>query len=251
MPELVALGWDTYVAKNLATTQDPPTGPNVVVLAIVAEGSDPSAIAWHTEDSDGRLEIEVGVAAVLGNGGGVLDGGTADDSVLAAALHEIGETDGDPHINLWFDRFDGTEGAYENSDPVQNAPLVRQYIDPKTNETFSCLVSNFVSKAWFDPQAKTDGSVRFDLSGQVTAPGTLFSGYMVVRPTGAEQDVWGLRQKARAVLASAGHNVEEITGVDGRVRWLVTSKDLPAWKKARAKRRVARRLSGHPGKIGP
>lgn len=247
--ELASLGWDNFVAIDKNKMQSPPVGPRVVVVAIVAEGSDPSAIAWHTEDSDGRLEIETGVAAVLNNGGGVLDGGTANDSVLAAVLHEIGETEGDEHVNLWFDRFDGTEGAYENADPVQNSPLTRTYNDPHTGQPFSALVSNFVSRSWFDPQARTDGSVQFDLSGAVKAPCTLHSGYMVIRPTGQTQDVWGHQQKAKDALLAAGHDVEEYIGIDGRVRWFVSSSDMPAWKKARAKRRVARRLSGHPGKV--
>lgn len=216
--------------------------PGAIVLRFVDLPTEPGALAWHSEDADGVIVTEIAVQAVLGDGGGVLDGGTSGESVLSAAHHEAIETQVDPAINLWADRFDGTQVAYEACDPVQGS-LLPMTVRDAAGDAVQVQLSNYVFPAWFDPQAPA-GS-RFDALGQATGPFALTTGgYQVLRSTGPDlPEQWGRR-------APSTDRIFAVRQKD-HLRLVEFGAGVPAAKRARVLRRVATRLHGRPRAATP
>lgn len=166
--------------------------PDILVLRLVDECDEASALGYHTENADGTIWGEIGVKTVLDAGGGVLSAGSSGDSVSAVVSHEAIEAKGNPNVNLWIDGptvIDGKSWAQiaaEDCDPCQAGVYTTEGV----------LVSEFVLPAWRDPQNKRGpwsnlGSVGGPLQ---IAPG----GYAVVRDApGGEQDVFAAGENSR------------------------------------------------------
>ena len=214
--------------------------PGEIALHLVDAASDPGALAWHSEDADGRIVTEISVGAVLQDGGGILDGGTSGESVASAGHHEAIETIVDPSINRWADRFNKTEVAFEACDPVQGTLRPISVVGPD-GHTVVVQLSNYVFPAWFDPQAPT--GARLDAEG--TAPAALHlakGGYQVLRTVGRDLPLqWGARPGTHRVVQTQ----------DDHTRVVEFDAAVPAWKKARILRRVAARLHGHGHRAPP
>jgi hypothetical protein len=228
-----AVAWGRAPALFHAAGRVQDALPGEIVLHYVDTASDPSALAWHSEDADGRIVTEVSIQAVLQDGGGILDGGTSGESVASAGHHEAIETLVDPSINLWADRFDRTEVALEACDPVQGTLRPIEVAGRNGHRTVVQL-SDYVFPAWFDPQAAT--GARLDAEGAARAALTLAKGgYQVLRTVGRDLPIeWGRR------LARNGHTRLH----EDHARVVEFDEAVPAWKRARILRRVAARLDG-------
>jgi hypothetical protein len=122
-------------------------------------------LGYHTEDQGGKLRGIVAAQPELSNGGKVSAG---DWSVSSVLFHKVLEMSIDPNCNLWSNDGRGAIHTFEVWDPVE-AP---------TYAVNGISVSNFVTPAWFDPQAGS--AATFDKLGLLTAPfGILKGGYVV------------------------------------------------------------------------
>lgn len=154
----------------LSDEKDAPAGS--YVIAVLDDSDQQGALGWHTEDTGDIIYGEVFAKPVLDNGGDAL---TKDLSIASVLSHEVLETFADPHANLYAADLRGKVYSFEICDPVESDSYVIK-VD-KTKVT----VSNFVTPAWFDPQAAT-GS-QFDYLGNVKAPFTMSKGGYVVYST--------------------------------------------------------------------
>jgi hypothetical protein len=94
--------------------------------------------------------------------------------------HEVLEMFVDPNCNLWGSNGQGRVYSLEVCDPVE-AP---------TYEVNGVSVSNFVTPAWFDPQAPK--TAQFDRLAKVPGPfGILPGGYVVYSAEGREHQQFG------------------------------------------------------------
>lgn len=158
------------------------------VLEFVGPAPAPGDLAYHTEDSSGRVRAPIE---------------TTDldlDTVSGGASHETLEATVDPHINLWVDFAPrpGWKVMLEIADLVQSRGYrVRQG---------GCLMSSFAFPASFDPF----GVAPFDYLGDLSAPFTRIPGdggdYMILEdPSGVRsQDPPGARLGRRALVALRG-----------------------------------------------
>jgi hypothetical protein len=121
----------------------------------------------------------VGCAAKpeLDNGAQVIVGNWSVSSVLS---HEVLEMFVDPNCNLWGSNDHGRVYSLEVCDPVK-AP---------TYDVNGVSVSNFMTPAWFDPQAPT--ASQFDKLGKLSAPFSISpGGYVVYSAEGKEHQTSG------------------------------------------------------------
>ena len=134
-------------------------------------------LGFHTEDQGGRIWGVVACGPVLDAGMAVL---TGDWSVASVLSHEVLELLIDPDCNLWANNGNGRAYSYEVCDPVE-AP---------TYSVQGVSVSNFVTPAWFDPNAAD--TARYDHLGLLKAPFSLLpGGYLVWMDAGGEQQQFG------------------------------------------------------------
>ncbi len=113
---------------------------------------------------------------------------TLDDkqSVSVTACHELFEMVIDPLANLWAEASDGTEYAYEMSDPVEEDTFLVDGIE----------MSNFVHPSWFEPFKHPPGT-KFDHLGLLKKPFTMTrGGYMIIKKNGKVSQTYGSRAKA-------------------------------------------------------
>ena len=146
-----------------------------------------NALGYHTTDDKGKPWGRVFASPVLDNGGTALRGAMSVSAVLS---HEVLEVFVDYNVNLWADRFDGTEVAVEVCDPVE-ADCYDVLVG--VNQ-IPVSVSNFVLDEWFD--AFQVGG-KFDYMGTVTQPLQMSpGGYIIVRDlsNGHMQAVWGSKE---------------------------------------------------------
>jgi hypothetical protein len=143
--------------------------PGSYVIAILDDPDQAGALGWHTEDQGDIVYGEVFARPVLDNGGDAL---TRQLSIASVLSHEVLETLCDPHANLWADNGHGVAYAYEVGDPVESDSYTVNVSGHQVT------VSNFVTAAWFDPQAAK--GQRFDFMGRVTAPFQMTKGGYVV-----------------------------------------------------------------------
>ena len=125
----------------------PPKGSWWVVFL---DNSDQAkALAYHDLTNEGLPISKVFVKTIL-----------ADKQLVSVtASHELFEMVIDPIANLWAEAADGTEYAYEMSDPVEEDTFVVDGIE----------MSNFVHPAWFEPFKHPPGT-KFDHLGRLTKP---------------------------------------------------------------------------------
>src|SRR6185295_13650454 len=99
---------------------------------------------------------------------------TGDFPVCRTACHEAIELFCNPDVNLWVDKYDGTETPHELCDAVEDDNLL------VTVGSHVCPGSNFVLPSWFDSQAQP-GS-RFAFMPTIDAPFAMSeNGYQTLR----------------------------------------------------------------------
>jgi hypothetical protein len=154
-----------------------PPAAHTITLTDTIEDAPAGVLGYHTEDQGGKLWGIVAAQPELSNGGKVT---TGDWSVSSVLSHEVLEMYLDPNCNLWSNDGRGAIYTFEVCDPVE-AP---------TYVVHDVSVSNFVTPAWFDPQAGSNA--QFDKLGLLTAPFTILKGgYVVYAKAGQEQQKFG------------------------------------------------------------
>ena len=136
-------------------------------------------LGYHTEDEGGKLWGIVATNPSLENGAKTL---TGDWSVSSILSHEILEMYIDPNCNLWATDNNGQIVSFEVCDPVEGP----------TYAVNNVSVANFVTPAYFDPLAATNGKTKFDKLGSLKQPFTLLQdGYYIYATSGKEQQKQG------------------------------------------------------------
>lgn len=181
------LGRDPWSVKYYAKGKVAPAAYFPIVL--LDDPDQANALGYHTEDPDGKVWGRVFAKPVLSNGGSALRGSMSVSSVLS---HEVIETFADPSVNYWVDRYDGTFVAYEMCDPVESDTYDIKVSPGLLKASVPVSVSNFVTDAWFDPQAAK--TAQLDFMHTTTAPLKLSrGGYVVILnvKTGKVTEVFG------------------------------------------------------------
>jgi hypothetical protein len=135
------------------------------------------ALGYHDLTKDGQPVSKIFVKTTL------------DDKQLVSvtACHELFEMTIDPIANLWAEAADGTEYAYEMSDPVEEDTFLVDGI----------AMSNFVHPSWFEPFKHPPGT-KFDHLGLLKKPFSMTKGgYMIVKKKGKVSQVFGSAAKAK------------------------------------------------------
>jgi hypothetical protein len=155
-----------------------PTGAYRIAIVDTIPNQPTGVVGGHTEDQAGQMWGVVAAQPDLTNGGQVL---TGDWSLSSTLSHEVLEMFIDPNCNMWANDAQGSVYSLEVCDPVE-AP---------TYTVNGVSVSNFVTPAWFDPQAPS-GS-QFDKVGLLTAGFSILpGGYMTSKSVaGKPQQQWG------------------------------------------------------------
>jgi hypothetical protein len=171
--------WDRAPAAVIYYTDPsavPPAAHGIALVDTIADQPQ-GVLGFHTEDQGGKLWGVVAAKPELDSGAKVT---TGDWSVSSVLSHEVLEMFIDPNCNLWANDGKGSAYSFEVCDPVE-AP---------TYEVSGVSVSNFVTPAWFDPQAAA--TAEFDKLGQLKAPFTMVKGgYVVFETAGKEQQKFG------------------------------------------------------------
>jgi hypothetical protein len=127
--------------------------------------------------------------------------------VSVTACHELFEMAIDPIANLWAEAADGTEYAYEMSDPVEEDTFLVDGV----------AMSNFVHPAWFEP-FKHPAGTKFDHLGLLTKPFSMTKGgYMIIKKKGKVGQVYGSKAKETRFKKEdrTGHRSEHRKGKAG------------------------------------
>jgi hypothetical protein len=135
-----------------------------------------NALGYHDLTKNGQPISRIFVKTTL----------AANESVSVTACHELFEMVIDPLANLWAEAADGTEYAYEMSDPVEE----------DTFKVDGVEMSNFVHPSWFEP-FKHPAGTKFDHLGLLKAPFTMTKGgYMIIKKNGKVSQTFGSKAKA-------------------------------------------------------
>jgi hypothetical protein len=127
--------------------------------------------------------------------------------VSVTACHELFEMVIDPLANLWAEAPDGTEYAYEMSDPVEE----------DTFPVDGLQMSNFVHPSWFEPFKHPPGT-QFDHLGLLKKPFSMTKGgYVIIKKKGKVTQEYGSKAKAKRFAREArkNHRSEYRKGVHG------------------------------------
>lgn len=164
-------------ATYFANPKDIPEGMPTILVA--DECDDPQALAYHTEQTDGRITGLVGAKTCI----------DAGETWTSALSHELLETARDPFVNDWT-TMTGHAGkrkvATEVCDPVQDGSYKKNGVE----------VSSFVLPAWFDDSPPA--GAKFDWLGTLTAPFTRTSGGYFVTDTAGKVTQEGMRPKHKS-----------------------------------------------------
>jgi hypothetical protein len=148
------------------------------------------ALGYHDLTKDGQPVSKVFVRTTL-----------ADKQLVSVtAAHELFEMVIDPIANLWSEAADGTEYAYEMSDPVEEDTFLVDGIE----------MSNFVHPSWFEPFKHPPGT-KFDHLGLLTKPFSMTKGgYVIVKKKGKVTEVFGSKAKEKRFAREdrVGHRSE-------------------------------------------
>jgi hypothetical protein len=136
-----------------------------------------NALGYHDLTKDGQPVAKIFVKTTL-----------ADKQLVSVtACHELFEMTIDPIANLWAEGADGTEYAYEMSDPVEEDTFLVDGVQ----------MSNFVHPSWFEPFKHPLGT-KYDHLGLLKAPFTMTKGgYMIVKKAGKVSQVYGSKAKEK------------------------------------------------------
>jgi len=148
------------------------------------------ALGYHDLTHDGQPISKVFVKTTIKDG----------ELVSVTACHELFEMVIDPIANLWAEAADGTEYAYEMSDPVEE----------DTFEVDGIAMSNFVHPAWFEPFKHPPGT-KFDHLGLLRKPFSMTKGgYVIIKKKGNVSDVFGSKAKEKRFAREnrVGHRSE-------------------------------------------
>jgi hypothetical protein len=148
------------------------------------------ALGYHDLTHNGQPISKVFVKTTLKDG----------ELVSVTACHELFEMVIDPIANLWAEAAEGTEYAYEMSDPVEE----------DTFEVDGIAMSNFVHPAWFEP-FKHPAGTKFDHLGLLTKPFSMTKGgYMIIKKKGKVTEVFGSKAKEKRFAKEnrVGHRSE-------------------------------------------
>jgi hypothetical protein len=182
-----APAWGRVPTLTKAIANEDAAPPGSTVILLMDDADQAGALGYHSEDAQGRVFGRVFARPSLSNGGTVLGGPNSVSGVLS---HEVLEAFIDPTCMLWSDRGDEKQTvAYEVADPVEDEGY------PVTIAGATTFVSNFVTPAWFDPQAKAG---PYDHMGTIQTPLTLSKGgYVVVlAANGQPQNIFGQERAA-------------------------------------------------------
>ncbi|HEY2763266.1 MAG TPA: hypothetical protein VGJ13_04530 [Pseudonocardiaceae bacterium] len=171
-----------YVASEQAIQ------PGSWVIAILNDADQAGALGYHTEGSDGTIWGRVFTSPSLDAGSTALTGPYAISSVLS---HEALEIYVDPSLDFW---------GWADTDQAGNPVLVATEVcDPVEDHTYlirdlhtgqDVTVSDFVTPAWFNPQAPSEST--YSCLNSIDAPYTITAGgYAVVWRDGKHQQVFG------------------------------------------------------------
>ena len=148
------------------------------------------ALGYHDLTKDGQPVSKIFVKTTL-----------ADNQLVSVtASHELFEMVIDPIANLWAQAADGTEYAYEMSDPVEEDTFLVDGIQ----------MSNFVHPSWFEPFEHPPGT-KFDHLGLLTKPFAMTKGgYVIIKKGGKVTEVFGSKAKERRFAKEdrVGHRSE-------------------------------------------
>jgi hypothetical protein len=135
------------------------------------------ALGYHDLTQDGQPISKIFVKTTL-----------ADNQLVSVtACHELFEMAIDPIANLWAEASDGTEYAYEMSDPVEE----------DTFPVDGIQMSNFVHPSWFEPFKHPPGT-KYDHLGRLTKPFSMTKGgYMIIKKNGKVSQKYGSKAKAK------------------------------------------------------
>jgi hypothetical protein len=135
------------------------------------------ALGYHDITKNGQPVSKIFVKTTL----------QANEVVSVTACHELFEMVIDPIANLWAQADDGTEYAYEMSDPVEEDIFLVDGIK----------MSNFVHPAWFEPFKHPPGT-KFDHLGLLTKPFSMTKGgYVITMKNGKVKEDFGSAAKRR------------------------------------------------------
>lgn len=124
----------------------------------------------------------------------------AGEQISVTASHELFEMAIDPLANLWAERQDGVEFAYEMCDPVEEDVFTVDGLP----------MSNFVHPAWFEPFHHQPGT-KYDHLERLNAPFTVSrGGYVIIKKSGKVSQQFGSTEKAErfALEDRLGHRSE-------------------------------------------
>lgn len=148
------------------------------------------ALGYHDLTHNGQPISKVFVKTTL----------AAKQLVSVTACHELFEMAIDPLANLWAEAGDGTEYAYEMSDPVEE----------DTFDVDGAEMSNFVHPSWFEPFKHPPGT-KFDHLGRLKNPFSMTKGgYVIVKKKGNVSQLYGSKAKEKrfAIEDRRGHRSE-------------------------------------------
>jgi hypothetical protein len=135
------------------------------------------ALGYHELTHDGQPISKVFVRTAL----------AVNELVSVTACHELFEMVIDPLANLWAEAPDGTEYAYEMSDPVEQDTFLVDGIE----------MSNFVHPSWFEPFKHPPGT-KFDHLGLLKKPFSMTKGgYVIVKKKGKVTQEYGSKEKEK------------------------------------------------------
>ena|SRR5438046_1280862 len=175
----VAPLWDMVPASAVFYADAAAVPSSADLLVLLDDADQAGALGYHDETPDGRPYARVFVGPVLDNGGAPLQGTLTVSSVIS---HEVCEWFGDRFVNLWADDGRGTEYAVELCDPVEQDGY----------ELAGAMVSNFVTKRYFD--ARAPKGTQVDYLGNLDQPLTMTpGGYQLIRREGKVHQKFGER----------------------------------------------------------
>jgi hypothetical protein len=135
------------------------------------------ALGYHELTKGGQPVSKIFVKTTL----------AAKELVSVTACHELFEMVIDPLANLYAEASDGTEYAYEMSDPVEE----------DTFQIDGIAMSNFVHPAWFEPFKHPPGT-KYDHLGLLTKPFSMTKGgYVIIKKNGKVKEVFGSKAKEK------------------------------------------------------
>ena len=155
------------------------------------DADEAGALGYHDLTDEGQPISKVFVKTTI----------AAGDIVSVTASHELFEMVIDPIANLWAEAADGTEYAYEMSDPVEEDTFLVDGIQ----------ISNFVHPSWFEP-FKHPPKTKFDHLGLLKKPFSMTKGgYVIVKKKGKVTEQFASKAKAKrfAKEKRRGHRSEE------------------------------------------